>query len=72
MDNFFLLSIFYFGVDYFLVLRIVFDGKFDFLGLREMEEDLIKIFSDKSLSFIWREGIIKFFFNYLFLDFRVI
>lgn len=65
------LSVFYFYADYPSILRTALDGKFDSLGLREMEEDLIKTFSDKSLSSTWREGTIKSSFNYLLLDSRV-
>lgn len=71
LDNLSPLPIFYFGADYPSVLRTALDGKFDSLGLREMEEDLIKTFSDKSLSSTWREGTIKSSFNYLLLDSRV-
>lgn len=71
LDNLSSSPIFYFGADYPSVLRTALDGKFDSLGLREMEEDLIKTFSDKSLSSTWREGTIKSSFNYLLLDSRV-
>lgn len=71
LDNLSLLPLFYFGADYPSVLRTALDGKFDSLGLREMEDDLIKTFSDKSLSSTWREGTIKSSFNYLLLDSRV-
>lgn len=71
LDNLSSLPIFYFGADYPSVLRTALDGKFDSLGLREMEDDLIKTFSDKSLSSTWREGTIKSSFNYLLLDSRV-
>ncbi|XP_061171961.1 uncharacterized protein LOC133181485 [Saccostrea echinata] len=57
--------------DYPTVLCNSFEGNFDVMGLREMEDDLIKVFNDKSLSSTWREGALKSSFNYLLLDPRI-
>ena len=57
--------------DYPSVLQTAVDGRFDLQGLRELEEDLIKAFNDKSQSATWREGTLKSSFNYLLLDPRI-
>ncbi|XP_062569832.1 uncharacterized protein LOC134231892, partial [Saccostrea cucullata] len=57
--------------DYPSVLLNSFEGHFDMVGLREMEDDLFKVFNDKSLSGTWREGALKSSFNYLLLDPRI-
>lgn len=53
------------------MLSAAIDGKFDLHGLRELAEDLIRVFNDKSLSSTWREGTVKSSFNYLLLDPRI-
>ena len=57
--------------DYPSVLQTAVDGRFDLQGLRELEEDLIKAFNDKSQAATWREGTLKSSFNYLLLDPRI-